>query len=76
MQKYLAEIVQDQNKNISIGKVRFGDILKVMRLGARYAFDKESYGRFYPLGIKNKLMLEQGDFNEKEGRKFFTAQIG
>ena len=76
IKKYLAEIDQDQYKNVSIGKARFGDILKAMKLGARYAFDKESYSRFYPLGIKNKLMLEESDFNEEEGRKFFTAQIG
>lgn len=47
-----------------------------MELGARYAFDKESYSRFYPLGIKNKLMLAEADFNEEEGKKFFTVQIG
>lgn len=76
MKKYLTEIDQDKNKNLSIGKVRFGDILKAMELGARYAFDKESYSRFYPLGIKNKLMLAEADFNEEEGKKFFTVQIG
>ena len=74
MRKYLTEI--DQDKNFSIGKVRFGDILKAMELGARYAFDKESYSRFYPLGIKNKLMLAEAEFNEEEGKKFFTVQIG
>ena len=76
MQKYLIEIDQDQNKNISVSKARFGDIFKAMKLGARYAFDKESYSRFYPLGIKNKLVLAKANFNEEEGRKFFTVQIG
>ena len=66
----------NQDKKLSIGKARFGDILKAMELGARYVFDKESYSRFYPLGIKNKLMLAEAEFNEEEGKKFFTVQIG
>jgi hypothetical protein len=75
MNRYLSEMGQEKNHNLSIGKARFGDILKAMEFGARYAFDKESYSRFYPLGIKHKLMLEEADFNEDEGRKFFTTQI-
>ena len=74
MKKYLTEI-EIKASSVSIRKARFGDIAKVMMLGGRYSFDKESYSRFYPLGIKEGMLLEKIEFDEEKGKKFFTTQI-
>ena len=36
-------------KKTTIKKTRFGEIIKGIKLGAAYAFDEQSYNRFYPL---------------------------
>ncbi len=47
-----------------------------MQLGGKYAFDKESYSRFFPLGKETGMLLENPDFdNEKFKGKFFTVKI-
>ncbi len=43
------------SKGELIKKTRFGEILRGLRLGGAYAFDKESYGRFLPLVHGNKM---------------------
>ncbi len=58
----------------TVRKTRFGEIMRGLRLGAAYAFDEESYGRFLPLGREAGLQLADGDFNKHEGR-FFTVQV-
>lgn len=35
-------------KDYSIRKVRFGDVIAGMELGASYSFDEKTYGRFGP----------------------------
>jgi hypothetical protein len=75
MNRYLSEINLSDKTTVSIRKARFGDIVNVMKLGGKYSFDKESYSRFYPLGIKIGMLLEDADFDEGKGRKFFTAKI-
>jgi len=53
----------------SIRKVRFGDILEAMRLGASYAFDEESYSRFAPIGKEYGIPIQCFDFTpSEEGR--------
>ena len=45
-----------------------------LSLGAAYAFDEESYGRFLPLGRAAGLALADADFSRHKER-FFTVQI-
>lgn len=56
---------------------RFGEIMRGLQLGAAYAFDKESYGRFYPLARKEGLPVAEGDFKEQKSKDFwfFTVQL-
>jgi hypothetical protein len=75
MSRYLIELEVDDLSLLTVRKVRFGDIIKGMKLGGKYSFDKEAYDRFFPLGKKIGLQLVEADFNEEEGRKFFTVKI-
>ena len=58
----------------TIRKTRFGEIMRGLSLGAAYAFDVESYGRFLPLGREVGLALSDADFSRRKQR-FFTVQI-
>ncbi len=58
----------------TIRKTRFGEIMRGLRLGAAYAFDEESYGRFLPLGRAAGLALAAADF-QRHKERFFTVQI-
>ena len=58
----------------TVRKTRFGEIMRGLSLGAAYAFDEESYGRFLPLGREAGLALSDADFSRRKGR-FFTVQV-
>jgi hypothetical protein len=75
MIRYLNELNVINPSSLTIRKVRFGDIVRGMKAGGKYAFDKESYERFFPLGKNIGFQLEKADFKENEGRKFFTVKI-
>lgn len=77
MRYYIAEIDPEGWKKNTIKKTRFGEIMRGLQLGAAYAFDKESYGRFYPLARKEGLPVAEGDFKEQKskGFRFFTVQL-
>ena len=73
---HIAEIDINNKYQVTIKKARFGEIVQGMQLGGKYAFDKESYSRFYPLGKETGMLLENPDFdNEKFKGKFFTVKI-
>lgn len=73
---HIAEIDIKNKYQVTIKKTRFGEIVEGMRLGGKYAFDKESYSRFYPLGKEIGLLLENPDFDNEEFKgKFFTVKI-
>lgn len=72
MRSYLSE--QSGSKRHTIRKTRFGEIMQGLSLGAAYAFDEESYGRFLPLGREAGLALSDADFSRRKER-FFTVQI-
>ena len=76
MARYLVEMGHDA-KSHTIKKTRFGEILQGMRLGAAYAFDKESYGRFYPLALAEGLKVSEPTVfqNMPPGARFFTVQV-
>jgi hypothetical protein len=72
MRTYLSE--QDGARRHTIRKTRFGEIMHGLSLGAAYAFDEESYGRFLPLGREAGLALSDANFSRRKER-FFTVQI-
>lgn len=72
MRRYLVEM--DAGGKHTIRKTRFGEIMQGLSLGAAYAFDEESYGRFLPLGRAAGLALADADFGRHKER-FFTVQI-
>lgn len=75
MKEYLAKSESKPQGKVKIVKTRFGEIVSGMRLGAAYAFDAESYGRFRPLAREEGLLCcEEVDFTpDREGEvKFLT----
>ncbi|MFQ5824073.1 MAG: hypothetical protein ACE5JB_08465 [bacterium] len=77
MKEYIKEIDPEGRKTRTIKKTRFGEILKGLELGAAYAFDEDSYARFYPLARKAGLDVQKADFPKKqsEGFRFFTVEL-
>jgi hypothetical protein len=49
----------------TIRKTRFGEILEGMKRGGAYAFDEQSYNRFFPLAVKAGLGLKPETFSEE-----------
>lgn len=54
MKGYLRNLSGNDERDV-IQKVRFGEVLEGLRLGGAYAFDEESYGRFFHLANRNKV---------------------
>ncbi|MEA2095432.1 MAG: hypothetical protein U9P73_01895 [Candidatus Cloacimonadota bacterium] len=77
MKAFLTEIDPHGQKGHTVKKTRFGEILRGLKLGAAYGFDKESYEKFYPLARKEALPVEEADFDEMKdkGFRFFTVQL-
>ena len=77
MRDYIDEVDPTGHKGNTIKKTRFGEILSGLTLGAAYAFDEESYGRFYPLARQEGLPVEEGDFEKQRANnfRFFTVQL-
>jgi len=66
MRDYIASTAVESSEKKTIKKTRFGEIIRGMEMGAPYAFDEESYNRFYPLANKIGLELKEEDFSETE----------
>ena len=77
MKAYVKEIDPDELKKRTIKKTLFGEILHGLKLGAAYAFDEESYKKFYPLARKEGLNVEEANFDEIKSKDFlfFTVQL-
>ena len=77
MSDYIDEVDPTGRKGRTIKKTRFGEILRGLKLGAAYAFDEESYGRFYPLARQEGLPVEEADFEKQSSKnfRFFTVQL-
>jgi hypothetical protein len=77
MKRYVSELDPGNRSDHTIRKTRFGEILQGLRLGGAYAFDSESYDRFYPLARMAALKVERADFEEahRRGDKFFTVEL-
>lgn len=63
MKTYLTKLESPSNTAATIRKTRFGEILEGMMRGGAYAFDEESYNRFYPLALKAGLNVGPEDFS-------------
>jgi len=77
MNLYLAGIYPTGVAKATVKKTRFGEIHEGLRLGAAYAFDKESYARFYPLALEAGIPVAAADFDDKrhQGTRFFTVRL-
>jgi hypothetical protein len=85
MYLYIQEmIISDENKkkakSMVVKKTRFGEILAGLTRGGVYAFDKESYLRFFSFAKKYELdnFPEPEDFFSKQpptGLCFITIQL-
>ena len=49
MRGYIATFSTELSASLVVSKIRFGDIEQGLNDGAGYAFDRESYARFYSL---------------------------
>jgi hypothetical protein len=76
IEEYVAEVYGAAASRVTIKKTRFGEILQGLELGAAYAFDKESYARFYPLALEAGLPVSAADFDDPrhQGTRFFTVR--
>jgi len=75
--QYVSEVNPNEAARATVKKTRFGEILRGLELGAAYAFDRESYARFYPLALEVGLPVEAADFEEQKrrGGGFFTVRL-
>lgn len=76
MEQYVAEVYAEQASRVTVRKTRFGEVLRGLELGAAYAFDKESYARFYPLALEAGIPVSAADFDDPrhQGTRFFTVR--
>lgn len=77
MEAYLAELHPAAATKATVKKTRFGEVLQGLQLGAAYAFDKESYARFYPLAAAAGLPVENADFDDpsRQATRFLTVRL-
>ena len=57
MKEYIRKDPNSNKLKFEFSKARFGHVRLAMSLGGAYAFDKDSYIRFYALGILEGLNL-------------------
>lgn len=65
MRKYIKSVSTESSNRTTIKKTRFGEIINGMKMGASYAFDEQSYNRFYPLANRMGINLKEEDFSDK-----------
>lgn len=77
MKAFVKEIDPEGQQKRTIKKTLFGEILNGLKLGAAYAFDEESYKKFYPLARKEGLNVAEANFEEMKSKdfRFFTVQL-
>jgi hypothetical protein len=77
MRRHLAEMDPLGAPRATVKKTRFGEIRRGLELGAAYAFDQESYARFYPLAVEVGLPVAAADFEKAgdRGLRFFTVRL-
>ncbi|MFC1751195.1 hypothetical protein ACFL2V_20620 [Pseudomonadota bacterium] len=65
MRDYISSYSNNSSNSHVIKKTRFGDIIQGMKHGGAYAFDEESYNRFYPLANRVGYKLKEEDFSQQ-----------
>jgi hypothetical protein len=50
MYSYINRMTHNHKEQDIVKKTKFGEIIKGLKLGGAYAFDKEAYTRFFALG--------------------------
>ena len=72
MIKHLKTVSPDAPHQATIKKTRFIEIIQGMKLGASYAFDEQSYNRFFPLANRIGFNLKEENFSvpTETGRHF------
>ena len=77
MEDYVVEVDPAGAAKVTVKKTRFGEIVQGLALGAAYAFDKESYARFYPLALEAGIPAAAAEFDEQgdQSRRFFTVRL-
>ena len=77
MEDYVVELDPSGAAKVTVKKTRFGEIMQGLALGAAYAFDRESYARFYPLALEVGFPVAPADFDEQrhQSRRFFTVRL-
>jgi hypothetical protein len=76
MRNYIKAVSLESPKKNTIKKTRFGEIVKGMKMGAPYAFDEQSYNRFYPLANRIGFNLKEEEFSDQTetGRHFVVIR--
>ena len=77
LEQHLAQSRPDRLAEATVKKTRFREVLRGLRLGAAYAFDEESYSKFYPMAQKAGLPVQEADFvaAKERGDRFFTVRL-
>ena len=65
MRNYIKSASPESSNQTTIKKTRFGEIINGIKMGASYAFDEQSYNRFYPLANKIGFNLKEEEFSDK-----------
>ena len=78
MERYIAKLGLTTKNLRAIRKTRLGDILVGMYQGGSYAFDEESYNKFYPLAAKAGIDIGPQDFSVpgQKGMRFVHVGVG
>jgi len=75
MRNYIKSALSESSKAVTIKKTRFSEIIQGMKKGAPYAFDEQSYNRFYPLANKIGFNLKEEDFTMQTETGFHFVVI-
>jgi hypothetical protein len=60
---------------MTIQKVRFGEIKRGLDFGGAYSFDEEAYNRFYPLASKAGINVGKEDFSGPTPTGFHFVRV-
>jgi hypothetical protein len=76
MREFLSELSPGAPPTHTIRKTRFSEIVVGMNHGALYAFDRESFSRFYPLALEAGMPVANPDFDaaRARGERFLILQ--
>ncbi|MCI5149250.1 MAG: hypothetical protein D3916_07675 [Candidatus Electrothrix sp. MAN1_4] len=75
MENFINFVSPGSAKKHTIKKTRFGEIVNGIKLGAAYAFDEQSYNRFYPLANKVGFNLKEESFSGESETGFHFVEI-